>query len=125
VENYINEAAAIEDIPFGLEHRKPLDLIMHGEPKVGRSVGGSFESIPAEDTATGPVFDDIVRQLVNGKAAVDELNVLKPAFGLALSKLPRKQLHIRLEDAATMGEKYGVQAKSDGKGGIILRSVNL
>lgn len=69
--------------------------------------------------------DDIVRQLAMGKAAIDELNVLKPAFGLALSKLPKKQLHIRLEDAATMGEKYGIQAKSDGKGGIILRSVNL
>lgn len=83
----------------------------------------SSEWVPVEEAPVG--VDDVVRQLAAGKAAIDELNMLKPAFGLALSKLPRKQLRIRLEDAATMGEKYGVQAKSDGQGGIILRSVNL
>ena len=77
------------------------------------------------DNETSPVFDDVVRQLAAGKAASDELNVLKPAFGLALSKLPKKQLRIRLAEVATMGEQFGVQAKSDGAGGIILRSVNL
>ena len=69
--------------------------------------------------------EDLIRQLHKGAEAIKELNLLKPAFGLALSKLPRKQLRIRMAEAATMGEQYGVQAKSDGQGGIILRSVNL
>jgi hypothetical protein len=86
--------------------------------------GVELERQPVEEEPN-PVLEDIVRQLHEGAAAIQELNMLKPTLGLLLTKLPKKQLRIRLEDAATMGEKYGVQAKSDGAGGIILRSVNL
>ena len=90
-----------------------------------RGYNGFDKALPDEQPVESFGVDDIVLQLHKGKAAIDELNLLKPTLGLLLAKLPKKQLHIRLEDAATMGEKYGVQAKSDGKGGIILRSVNL
>ena len=83
----------------------------------------SSEWVPVEEAPIG--VDDVIQQLHKGAEAIKELNLLKPAFGLALSKLPRKQLRIRMAEAATMGEQYGVQAKSDGQGGIILRSVNL
>lgn len=68
---------------------------------------------------------DIVTALHEGKAAKDELAVLKPAFAYALSKLERKQLRIRAEDMEHIGETYTLQAKSDGQGGIILRSVKV
>lgn len=69
--------------------------------------------------------EDIVKGLHEGKAAQDELAVLKPAFAYALSKLERKQLRIRQEDMQQIGETYALQAKSDGAGGIILRSVKV
>lgn len=68
---------------------------------------------------------DIVRNLHEGKAAKDELAILKPAFAYALSKLERKQLRVRAEDMEHIGETYTLQAKSDGQGGIVLRSVKV
>lgn len=68
---------------------------------------------------------DIVRELHEGTAAKKELGILKPAFAYALSKLERKQLRIRQEDMEHIGETYTLQAKSDGQGGIVLRSVKV
>lgn len=74
---------------------------------------------------SSPVLEDIVKRLHEGKTAKDELGILKPAFAYALSKLERKQLRIRAEDMEHIGETYTLQAKSDGAGGIVLRSVRV
>ena len=92
-----------------------MELMAHGEPKVGRT-----EFI---DEQPNEVLDDIVKQLHEGKSAKDELAVLKPVLAYALSKLERKQLRVRAEEMDTLASKYNMQAKSDGQGGIILRSV--
>lgn len=70
-------------------------------------------------------LEDLGKALANGQAAIEELNLLKPIFALALSKLPKRSLHVRLEDQATLGERFAMEAKSDGKGGIHLRAVAL
>lgn len=68
-------------------------------------------------------INQIVQSLAEGKSAKDELAVLKPVLAFALSKLPKKQLRVRAEDMDTMADTYSMQSKSDGAGGIILRSV--
>lgn len=83
------------------------------------------EAVEQVEAESNPVLDDLVRNLHEGKAAKDELGILKPAFAYALSKLERKQLRIRAEDMEHIGETYTLQAKSDGAGGIILRSVKV
>lgn len=74
-----------------------------------------------------PVTEDgvngLIQKLVEGNAAKDELAVLKPVLAFALSKLEKKQLRVRAEEMDTLAETYTMQAKSDGQGGIILRSV--
>lgn len=76
-----------------------------------------------EKPVESPMVDDLIRQMTEGKAAKDELAVLKPVLAYALSKLERKQLRVRAEEMDTLAEKYTLQAKSDGQGGIVLRSV--
>lgn len=68
-------------------------------------------------------INSIVQQVSEGAAAKAELAVLKPVLAYALSKLERKQLRVRAEEMDTLAEKYTMQAKSDGQGGIVLRSV--
>jgi hypothetical protein len=86
-----------------------------------QEIAEALEEAPLDSVGV----EEVIQQLHKGSEAIKELNLLKPTLGLLLAKLPKKQLRIRLEDLAMMGEKYGVQAKSDGAGGIILRSVNL
>jgi hypothetical protein len=106
-------------------------MMMHGEPKVGRTKyedehtpvadQGLFEGkTPNEDRV-----NEIIQQLSEGRSAKEELAILKPVLAFALSKLPRKQLRVRAEDMDTIGEEYLMQSKSDGQGGIILRSVKV
>lgn len=82
----------------------------------------TFEAIE-EDQDEHEYLKRLGNALATGQAAIEELNLLKPIFALALSKLPKKQLHVTLEQQATLGEQFAMQAKSDGNGGIILRSV--
>lgn len=70
-------------------------------------------------------IDDMIWQLAEGKSAKDELAVLKPVLAYALSKLEKKQLRVRAEEMDTLADRYTMQAKSDGQGGIILRSVKV
>lgn len=72
---------------------------------------------------SNPALEEMVRTLTEGTAAKQELAILKPVLAYALSKLPKKQLRVRGEVMDTLADSYHVQAKSDGKGGIILRSV--
>jgi hypothetical protein len=94
-------------------------------------VNSDLEDRPFPAHVVKPVREDFTqleelgKALANGQAAIEELNLLKPVFALALSKLEKRQLHVRLEELATLGEKFTMQAKSDGKGGIILRSVTV
>lgn len=125
----------LESTFHGEEHEPTsgeLNYLKFGEPVVGRT---KYEdaSTPVEEQSVFPDekpvedfgVEDIVRGLHEGKAAQDELAVLKPAFAYALSKLERKQLRIRREDMELIGQTYALQAKSDGQGGIILRSVKV
>jgi hypothetical protein len=73
---------------------------------------------PTEDKVS-----DILRKITEGEDAKRELAILKPTLAYALSKLPKKQLRIRAEEMDTIGDTFTMQAKSDGNGGIILRSV--
>lgn len=107
-----------------------MSTILYGNPKLGRTKYEDTDTPTEEqgvfpDEQPNPVLEDIVRNLHEGKAAKDELAVLKPAFAYALSKLERKQLRIRQEDMEHIGETYTLQAKIDGQGGIVLRSVKV
>lgn len=81
--------------------------------------------IPDEVPPESNSVDDLIRQLAEGKAAKDELAVLKPVLAYALSKLERKQLRVRAADMDTLAAKYTLQAKADGQGGLVLRSVTV
>lgn len=80
---------------------------------------GLFEG----ETPTTEAVNDLIRKMAEGEAAAQELAVLKPVLAYALSKLDRKQLRVRAEEMDTLAERFTMQAKSDGQGGIILRSV--
>lgn len=74
---------------------------------------------------TSEAVSEIIHNLSEGAAAKQELAVLKPVLAYALSKLERKQLRVRAEEMDTLADSYTLQAKSDGQGGIILRSVKI
>lgn len=104
--------------------RKPMELLMHGEPKAGRTE--YFDEVPPiTPYGIEAGIDDIVRQMAEGKAAKDELAVLKPVLAFALSRLPKRQLRVRADEMDTLASRFQMQSKSDGQGGIILRSVTV
>jgi hypothetical protein len=60
---------------------------------------------------------------IEGQAALAELSVLKPVLALAISKLPKQQLKLSLEQQAKMDE-LEVQMKQESKSGaIVFRAV--
>ena len=81
---------------------------------------GLFGGEPTEEKV-----NEILRKLVEGEEAKRELAILKPTLAYAISKLEKKQLRLRAEDMPTLGDRFTMQAKSDGQGGIILRSVKV
>lgn len=96
---------------------RPFPAAVVGQPKRQGIV------IPELEPEGYTYAEQLGSALANGQAAIEELNLLKPILALALSKLPKKQLHVTLSEHATLGEKFAMQAKADGNGGIILRSV--
>lgn len=84
-----------------------------------------MNSNPEEEPVEDQRVNDALRRLTEGEDAKRELAVLKPALAYALSKLDKKQLRLRAEDMPTLGDRFAMQAKSDGQGGIILRSVKV
>lgn len=108
-----------------------MEMLMHGEPKVGRtkyedaSTPVADQGIFGGEAPTEEKVNEVLRRITEGEDAKRELAVLKPALAYALSKLEKKQLRIRSEDMDTLGERFAMQAKSDGQGGIILRSVKV
>jgi hypothetical protein len=77
------------------------------------------------ESPTEEKVNEVLRRITEGEDAKRELAVLKPALAYALSKLPKKQLRLRADDMETLGERFAMQSKSDGQGGIILRSVKV
>jgi hypothetical protein len=77
------------------------------------------------EAPTEEKVNEIVRKMTEGEDAKRELAILKPTLAYALSKLEKKQLRVRAEEMQTLGDRFGIQAKSDGQGGIILRGVKL
>jgi len=75
------------------------------------------------EAPTEEKVNEVLRRITEGEDAKRELAILKPTLAYALSKLEKKQLRVRAEDMATLGDRFDMQAKSDGNGGIILRSV--
>jgi hypothetical protein len=69
--------------------------------------------------------NEILQRITEGEDAKRELAILKPTLAYALSKLPKKQLRVRAEEMETLADTFTMQAKSDGQGGIILRSVKV
>lgn len=103
----------VEDTPF------PEDVVAHvNTPVADQGLFGGEE--PNEDR-----INQIIQGLAEGKSAKDELAVLKPVLAFALSKLPKKQLRVRAEEMDTLADTYLMQSKSDGNGGVILRSVKV
>jgi hypothetical protein len=70
-------------------------------------------------------MQELQEALIEGQAAIEELNTLKPVLALAISKLPKQQLKISLSEQAKLNE-LGLQMKREEKSGaVLLRSVKL
>ena len=108
-----------------------MEMIMHGEPKIGRtkyedsSTPVADQGIFGGETPTEEKVNEVIQKLAEGSSAKEELAVLKPVLAFALSKLPKRQLRVRAEEMDTIADSYLMQSKSDGQGGIILRSVKV
>lgn len=89
---------------------------LYGEPVADQGIFGG--EAPTEERV-----NEVLRRIAEGEDAKRELGMLKPTLAYALSKLEKKQLRVRAEDMETLADRFAMQAKSDGQGGVILRSV--
>lgn len=82
---------------------------------------GLFQGAPINEEEV----NDLIRKMAEGDEAKRELAMLKPTLAYALYKLPKRQLRIRADEMEKLASSYAIQAKSDGQGGVILRSVKV
>jgi len=106
------------------EHDKGRSsIVISNSPEEAENAFPDYVMEPKAPEEANPVVDDVLRRLTAGEDAKRELVILKPTLAYALSKLDKKQLRVRAADMETLSAMYTMQAKSDGNGGIILRSV--
>lgn len=83
--------------------------------------------VPTDDDAITPYnfegqFQKLQRQLIEGAAAIEELEVAKAILAFAIDKLPKKQLKITLSEQARLSELV-LQQKQENSGAILFRAV--
>lgn len=69
-------------------------------------------------------WEQLQQNYILGRAAVEELALLKPILALAISKLPKQQLKVSLTDQSNLGD-LDLQMKQESSGALVFRSVKV
>lgn len=72
-----------------------------------------------------PALQELTNRLIEGDAAIRELELLKPILALVIHKYAEGEVAITLTEQAQLGEVLALQVRADENGAVHLRSVEL